>query len=426
MSFFHVSKATGHVLTCQNPQNCPTSFTGHHASLEETKAYRAATWEQEVFSCTNLVCKDFLNRLDSAVQSGFVKASGVFTDLAVAQASILLSRTAASLVAESLPYLEDGELNAHMKSCVWIALQLGGSVEEAKKVLRQLVPEAFDVTRLYRVLKQFPQVQLDDEILSVAGHLWLFKSSPFHKVAKVILLGSELECTSGYTKKARECFSVRENRLLLDSMRLKSCDLPENVLTYDIETDTTFGFGLRPRLSQVTEIALSNKTHSFVISGDEKFILTKFAELLNSQEPGTVLAGWNNRIFDNVALQTRAEFHGIHGWNGVLVEACNYTLFEPVSHDGRPYELQWVTSSGEVLRDADVLQEKALIAGTYSNTARVGLKDFVKSLGVQPIVLDRQDLHLYDVEDRENYAISDSLITLRAFHEIRSHSSLVI
>lgn len=266
----------------------------------------------------------------------------------------------------------------------------------------------------------------DTTLAKSAARLWRSMNSPLHAHTKSLLFypGAPVD---GYTPSEgrREHFNNTEAAA---SFNIDIDDLPIGVMAFDIETDTSRGFGLRPTRSQITEIVASTKSVSWVFSGDERSILESFANLLNNTPDSTLLVGWNNESFDNIAIQTRAQFHGVPNWRGWLTPTINHGEYAPVGPQPHSFQFEWHKTSGETIHSADIFQLKIELDRRLGRKSKSGLKPFLQSIGCDPVSVDRSRMHDLTNQERVDYALSDGLATLRACTEVarmRSESGLV-
>lgn len=427
MPFYHVNPATGLVNKCKTLENngsCDLNqpFHAHDTSIESIIAKYDAKRSNDYFVCRNSGRDpEFEEALTLAADGGFVRASKDYPQHFDAQVNILFTSTGITHLADKVSTAASDYLkNRYARTLAWVTHSL--SIRESsdlKTVFRKQIQPALRtrgaVSRVLEALQN--ELPPKDEVVSVAGSMWIYRDSSFHVLAKS-LIWSDPFSVSGYIPRVEKVFKKIDNRDTLARMNVDVSDLPENVLAFDIETDTVNGYGLRPTKTQITEIVISGKDYSWVIAGDERFILEKFASVLNKQDSRIVLAGWNNYSFDNITLQTRAEFHRTRGWGGSLELASNVTVFEPCGPTLNNYSMVWTTSDGSLLHDVDIFQEKAVWDQSQGERFTAGLKPFVESLDCNPVRLDRAALHEYSDEERQDYVLSDGICTLRAASEV--------
>lgn len=412
------------IVSCPSLSDCPSAISKeyHHSSREAALASFDARRAAALFNLkSGNVDEAFDKALEKAIDGGFIRSSRNYPQHWDAQLAILLTPTAMSYIADKVSTAaSDHRKNRYARTLAWIATQKAASEEiEIKRAFKNYI-EPLLRTRgaLSRVLDTLYTLPPIEEVVSVAGSLWVYRDSAFHTRAKLIMWSEPFE-VSGYTPKNEyTCIEVSHEGIL-SQMGIHESELPRGVLAFDIETDTERGYGLRPTKTQITEIVVSSHDKSWVLAGDERFVLECFAKLLNEQEEHVVLAGWNNWSFDNIVLQTRAEYHETAGWNGMLEPARNATVFEPVGLSFEGQSFLWTTPQGHILHDIDIFQEKAIWDQSRGDRYTVGLKPLMTALGCTPVVVDRQRLHEYSEEERRQYVLSDGISTLRALTEVR-------
>lgn len=425
MALFHLNLATGNVIECPTSRECKLGLPRkeHYSSREEASAAREAALSI-AHSSARLVPTDaqFDEALSRAVQGGFVRASRDYPENHQAQLDILFTQTGIKHLADELCIASGSSKKEKLaRTLAWIVREsaLADDLEERRAY--SVYVEGYLRTRdaQDRVLAALRSPQYSaDEVLGVAASMWLYRHSRFHQLAKTLLFEPP-HLVTGYTPKTESTVLELSNSKALETLSIDPESLPADALAFDVETDTAGGFGLRPTRTQITEIVVSARETSWVFSGDEAFILEKFAELLNSQDGVASLVGWNNRCFDNIALQTRAEYHETPGWNSTLLPADNLSVFEPAGPTPEAQALRWVTPKGNTLEDIDVFQKKVSLDRTRGERYSPGLKRFVESFGVHPVKVDRHRLHELSDSDRQDYVLSDGLSTLAAWGAVR-------
>src|SRR5690606_33781186 len=142
------------------------------------------------------------------------------------------------------------------------------SVEELRKV-----PAQFDRTELSRV----------------AYNLYGFAGSPLHSKAREVDDKQNTTVTGYYPGTPHT--SKMSTQDVAEKMGIDVNTLPDGYVAFDIETDTSHGYGLRPHRTQITEVVISDKNETIVLSGDEKHILQGFTDYMNSRSEPVVLTG---------------------------------------------------------------------------------------------------------------------------------------
>lgn len=406
-------------MACGSPSCEEDHFFAKEEALAHQEAHHANLFHLQQERQPDLL---FDKALEKAIAGGFVRASSDYPQHYGSQLAILLTPTAFAYVADNISIASSDYMKTqHAKAVAWVAQEKarrhGMDVRQAYRTfiegsLRTKNAQA-------RVLEEINRNDFTtDEVLKVAGNLWIYRDTPFHKRAKALLFADSFEAR-GYTPQEDRHSEVASHDSILPRMNISRDDLPSGVLAFDIETDTSQGFGLRPLLTQITEVVVSSRDESWIFAGDERHILSSFAELLNGQEEPVVLVGWNNWCFDNIVLQTRAEHHEIPNWGGLLEAVKNNTVFEPVGPTSDAQAFIWVTTGGVTLRDVDAFQEKVVWDRARGERYTQGLKPFVESLGCFPVKVDRQRLHELSQDERRDYVLSDGVSTLRALTEVR-------
>lgn len=209
-----------------------------------------------------------------------------------------------------------------------------------------------------------------------------------------------------------------ENATLAEMVQLNLDSIPEGYVAYDIETDNSNGYGLRPHLTMITELSLSTKEETIVFSGDEQHILQKFTNFMNNDLDGRTLIGWNINSFDNIVLHVRKQAHPhINNWNGELTPLPRRRTFNPSGGYETPQRLIWTLPDGSVTGTTDAFAS-IVFHPDYPQGMPWALKKLARTLGAAPIELDRERLDDYLEEERARYAASDTLVTLFVFNEM--------
>ena len=161
----------------------------------------------------------------------------------------------------------------------------------------------------------------------------------------------------------------------------------------DIETDTSVD-GLDPAVSQVVAGAVTTATTDHVFLGDEVTILSQVDELLSELEPG-FLVTWNGSGFDLPFLHERARITdvtmGLHLWRDRLRSVEDHA-FRGRWHDHDHLD-------GYRIYRADVGRSLGLPCG---------LKPMARLVGLTPLEVDRNRMHLLDADTLRSYVASDA------------------
>lgn len=323
---------------------------------------------------------------------------GVTPENKAEQARILLTYGGLKALAQSIPTISnpsEAELARRVYAFAWDTYARGS---EAHGRHVRPIAGAPDTT----APAQHPSL---DDMAKIGCRLYANPGAPLFSQAAAFER-QDSKNIRGYTPLDRFSISRRDTSVIARKMFVDPDLLAEDVIAYDIETDTTNGHGLRPHLSQVTEMCFVSKHETIVLSGDEKQILTNFARLMNALPQGTKTTGWNNTGFDNIFLQSRARFHGIKEWGGSLVEGDHAPRYAPAGGFERPQFMPWTKPDGCVIDNDDAQVEFAKRTG-YP----MALKAAARRLGAEPIELDRARLHEYTDEERADYVASDGIAT---------------
>jgi DNA polymerase elongation subunit (family B) len=178
-----------------------------------------------------------------------------------------------------------------------------------------------------------------------------------------------------------------------------------NLYGVDIETDTTGGGGLDPAGAAVTEIALDVPGNGHVFTGDERIMFSEFRGYLASLPSGLVVT-WNGAVFDAPFLVARASMLDLD-----LDIVLQYDPQIPVKYAPLPGHPGGYRVRFGQHRHID-------ISGAYKQLAdELGVKHSLKPVyeavtGKKPITVERTKMHLLSPAERQEYALSDSRITV--------------
>ena len=411
---FHISPATGIVIPCHGETHCEPGEATYPTRAEALEARELSITIQHG-GAPQHYDYSFDAPLELAVEHGFRRASPG-EDLESAQVSMLLHPQAVHAITRSLKYLQRDKVRRRVgRALAWIAKELGArqGVDIRRSYLENIAPHLHGEENIATFMEALmAREATPGDLLHTSASLWMSRSSPFHGRAKYLLFSGSGTPT-GYTPQNNLTTARRSTAEIAGKLGVDSTMLPRGVLAFDLETDTRNGFGLLPMRSQITEIVLSDAQDTLVLSGDERMILEAFRDELNSRarSGAFTLAGWNNHLFDNIFLQSRAEHHLIHGWRGRLSPVENSTPFEPCGPTGVAHSFSWGDSSME---DVDLFQERARQNALGGNGHMDSLKDFLSAHDAHPIRVERNTMHLLGDEERLDYALSDGICTLRA------------
>lgn len=171
----------------------------------------------------------------------------------------------------------------------------------------------------------------------------------------------------------------------------------------DIETDTTVD-GLDPARSAVVAVAVTAPFGEEVLTGDEAELLSSLDELVVQLPPGVIVT-WNGSAFDLPFLAERARRCGVR-LALRLEEDASLSGRRPGSLPGHPnpYRAAWGPHrhlDGYRLYRADVGRTLGLPCG---------LKPMARLVGLQPVEVDRTDIHSLGPEELHEYVASDARI----------------
>lgn len=172
---------------------------------------------------------------------------------------------------------------------------------------------------------------------------------------------------------------------------------PPPLVGFDIETDTSVG-GLDPEVAPIVAVAVSTADGDHVLTGDEAGILRRTDALVAAMAPG-LLVTWNGGSFDLPFVARRAELLGVP----VGLQLTDEPRWRSRREPGRPVvRARWhrlVHLDGYRLYRADVGQGLGLSCG---------LKPLARLVGMDPVELDREALHLAEPAEVEAYVASDA------------------
>jgi hypothetical protein len=262
--------------------------------------------------------------------------------------------------------------------------------------------------------ENLPKIMMERNVMtiaSVAHHLYAQPLAPLNAKARRI----ESKFTSVVEPATPGVAMTKHisHEGLAKRLKVNLQDIPDNVVAFDIETDTSRGLGLQPHRTQITEMVLSTREKSIVFSGDERHILQGFSDYMNSMPEGTKFVGWNSSGFDVPALAIRSSVHdNIEGWGLETRSAPRQSrAYIPVGGYESAQQMVWTTPSGVVHTDVDGMAEANALP---EKPRSIALKKFVRSFGADPIELDREKMHTYSEQEREAYVASDGICTLFA------------
>jgi len=171
----------------------------------------------------------------------------------------------------------------------------------------------------------------------------------------------------------------------------------------DIETDTATD-GLDPQVAPIVAIAVAGASQSMVFTGDETTILTELDAYLQMVAPG-VLVTWNGARFDLPFISDRARICNVELGLVLVPDARTRTRRDPLPGHQGGYLARWHQHShldAYAVYRADV---GALLG------IPCGLKPLARLLGIQPVEVDRAEIHTLSAEALDAYVASDAEIT---------------
>lgn len=188
-----------------------------------------------------------------------------------------------------------------------------------------------------------------------------------------------------------------------------------DLIALDIETDTTPCHaptreccerrGLDPRIGSITAIALSTQDGEIVLEADrvgERAMLEQLDGLLASRVG--VLVTWNGAVFDLPFIADRAATLGVTLGLQLTPNAEIPVKYEPLPGHTGGYEATW-----HALNHSDIMVPYREIA--ERNAARWSLKDVARSLGMNPVEVDRANMHELSADELRAYVASDAVVT---------------
>lgn len=171
----------------------------------------------------------------------------------------------------------------------------------------------------------------------------------------------------------------------------------------DIETDTTRG-GLDPATASIVAVAVAGDGWHRVFAGDEGAILVGVDRLIGDLASG-VLVTWNGARFDMPFLSDRARMCGIPLGLELVADTQRFSYREPLpGHDGG-YRARWHDH-----RHLDAYQVYRSDVGA-SLGLPCGLKPLARFVGLNPVEVDRSDIHSLSERQLAAYVASDAVLT---------------
>ncbi len=171
----------------------------------------------------------------------------------------------------------------------------------------------------------------------------------------------------------------------------------------DIETDTTVD-GLDPAVSPIVSVAIVSADQEFVIEGDESSLLTQLDATIRAL-PNGVLVTWNGAAFDLPFLAQRAETCGIETGLRLWHDQSILSRNEPLPGHPGSYLASWYDH-----QHLDGYRVFRSDAGAVLHLS-CGLKPMAKFVGLDPIEVNREQIHLLSDAERQAYVASDAEVT---------------
>lgn len=168
----------------------------------------------------------------------------------------------------------------------------------------------------------------------------------------------------------------------------------------DIETDTTVD-GLDPAVSPVVTVAVSTPADDHVFTGTEADVLRAADAALAGLEPG-VVATWNGAAFDLPFLADRTARLGLRLGLRLALDPAIAMSRPPLPGHTGAYRAAW---HGHAHLDA-----YRLYRGDVGPALGVScsLKSIARLVGLAPVEVDRENIHLLPADVLAAYVASDA------------------
>jgi hypothetical protein len=166
---------------------------------------------------------------------------------------------------------------------------------------------------------------------------------------------------------------------------------------FDIETDTSVD-GLDPETAAIVAVAVSCDAGDEVFTGTEAEILRRTDDLLSELGDG-LLVTWNGASFDLPFVASRAVMLWVSLGIVVRDDPARRSLRDPTRRAVRARWHRLIHLDGYLLYRADVGRSLGLSCG---------LKPLARFVGMQPVELDRTQLHLASPDEVVAYVASDA------------------
>jgi DNA polymerase elongation subunit (family B) len=177
------------------------------------------------------------------------------------------------------------------------------------------------------------------------------------------------------------------------------------IYALDIETDTTVN-GLDPKVSKIIAVAVScSRGDNKVFTGSEVEILTKLERYIRKLPDGVIVT-WNGAVFDLPFLMDRYQTLGVDTTLEIAPDLQVHIKYEPLKGHKSGYKGRWGYHA-----HCDISPLYYTLATKLG--LRHGLKPVAREiLGIEPIEVDRTQMHRLSNKQLYDYAISDTDITL--------------
>lgn len=178
----------------------------------------------------------------------------------------------------------------------------------------------------------------------------------------------------------------------------------------DIETDTSISetSGLDPRVGGVTSVALSLETEIIVLDLEtcetETKILSSLQKILTKDLSPGVLTTWNGSVFDLPFLQARMYKNTVLNDLKLYYDASLPVKYAPTPGFLGGYRAVWGEHKHcDIAKTFKLQAEKANISWSLKPVARFN--------GLNPIEVDRVNMHLLTPQQERDYVASDAIVT---------------
>ncbi len=175
----------------------------------------------------------------------------------------------------------------------------------------------------------------------------------------------------------------------------------------DIETDTSTG-GLDPTCSAIVAVAVSGTEIEVVLDGPEPQLLKELDDLIRQLDPGVIVT-WNGGRFDLPFIERRAANHGVP----MGLELIEVPLVR-VRPQRQPTEPDWTPQPSFLARwhEHGHLDGYRLFRSDAGQALGLscGLKNLARLVGLDPVEVNRSEIHLMSDQELAEYVASDARI----------------